>query len=120
MGRTEEVSVYQFVSLVGVDDVSGGPVPETTDVIHRVVAHLMPLAHYSLEEFGVLSYIVAHHEERSLCPVFLECLKDERCGFGYRTVVEGQIYCLLVLVHSPYRFRIKPSKPLGRLFYEHL
>ena len=95
-------------------------VGEAHDVVVGVVAHLMTFSDDALIEFRVLTDIVAHHEERGLGSERLQRVEDERRSLRDGTVVEGQIYCLLVTVHSPIGFRIEPAEVDGGLLNKHL
>ena len=65
--------------------------------------------HHALVQFGILTSVVANHEERSLDVIALQHVQDEGRGFGYGTVVERQVHCPFVTVHTPQRFRVKPA-----------
>jgi hypothetical protein len=95
-------------------------VGETDYVVVGVVTHLMALVDDTLVELRVLTHIVAHHKERGLNTESLEGVEDERGSLRDGTVVEGQIDGLLVTVHSPISFWIKPTEVRGRLLYKHL
>ena len=101
VGRTEEARPDEFVGFLGVLDVGARKVLQTTEVVERMVAHLMPLFHYTAEEVGVFPYIVANHEKRCVRVVRTQRFKDEWSGFGYWSIIQGEIDCVLLLVHAP-------------------
>ena len=74
-----------------------------------MVANLVPLGDDALVELRVFPDIVSHHEESSLYAEFLERVKNEGGCLGDGTVIESQIDCLLMTVHSPVGLRIQPS-----------
>ena len=93
---------------------------EATDVIVRVVAHLVPLVQHALVELRMLAHVVAHHEEGGLDVVALQRLENEGRGLRYGTIVESQIDDLLVMVHTPQSPWIEPAQVDGWLLYNHL
>ena len=95
-------------------------VVEPLNVIVGMVAHLMAFSEDAFIEFGVFAHVVAHHEEGGFDIELLQRVEDEGCGLRDRAVIEGQIDCLLVTVHSPVGFRIEPAEVDGGLLNEHL
>ena len=119
VGRTEEVCPDELVGLLGVLDVGACKVLQTAEVVERMVAHLMTLFHYTAEEVGVFPYIVANHEKRCVRVVRTQRFQDERSGFGYRSIIKGEIDCALLLVHAPQRTGEKPPNPKRGLLQYH-
>ena len=66
-----------------------------------MVSHLMPFIEDTLVKVGILAHVVAHHKESSLDAMFFEYIKNERSGFGDWAVIESQVNCPFVTVHSP-------------------
>ena len=107
------------IRLLDIIAVFADAVSQTTDVVVRVVAHLMPLGLDALEEFRVFPDIVTYHKEGRLHPEVLQDIKDERCRLRDGTVIEGQIDGLLMTVHPPIGLRVKPTEVDGGLFNNH-
>jgi hypothetical protein len=64
---------------------------ESYDVVVGMVAHLVALGLYAFEEFGILTHVVAHHEEGGVYAVLTEYIEDKGGSLGDWTVIEGQI-----------------------------
>ena len=120
VGRTDVAAVDIGIGLFHVVTVFLDGVSKADDVVVGMVAHLMAFVDDALVEFRVFAYVVTHHEERGLDTELFKSVEDERSRLGDGTVVEGQIDGLLVTVHSPVGFRIKPPQVYGRLLYKHL
>jgi hypothetical protein len=56
-----------------------------------VIADAVAFVYDALEQFGILSGIVAYHEECGLDVVSFQHIEYEWRGFGYGTVIKGQI-----------------------------
>ena len=106
MRWTEEMGVDDVIRLVGVEHVGDDTMLEGTDMIKGMVTYLMPLCYNLVVEIVVAQYVFAHHEEGSLDIVLSQGFQDEWGGFGNRTIIECEIHRMVVLVHSPYCFRI--------------
>ena len=65
----EQLGVDELVGLVGVAQEGLAAVAEPSDVVEGVVAEPVSASGYLVHEFGVLTHVVAHHEERGLHPV---------------------------------------------------
>ena len=109
--RTEEVGMYQLVRLLHIIIIGNDVMPERPHVVIRVVAHLMSFVNYALIEFRMSLYILTHHEESGFGSILLEGVEDERRGFRYRTVIEGEIYRMLLWIYSPECLGVYPPKP---------
>ena len=94
-------------------------VTESAHVVMSVITHLMTSVDNLLIEFRIFTHIVAHHKERGFHVELLECLENKRCSLGDRTIIEGQVNCLLMTVHSPKCFGIEPTQIDGWLFDNH-
>ena len=116
--RSEEFRLNEAVGFVHVPYIIFG-MHQPGDVVVGVVAHTVPTSFHLFEEFGILPHVVAHHEESSLHSVLVENVKNPRRGFRNGSVVEGDIHCLLLRVHSPDGTGIEPSHPLAWLFNNH-
>ena len=117
--RTYIVAVDVGVGLLHVVAVFLDGVGETDHVVVGVVAHLVAFIDDALVELRMFAHVVAHHEERGLDAERLEGVEDEGRSLGNGTVVEGQIDGLLVTIHSPIGFRIKPPQVYGGLLNKH-
>lgn len=101
MRRTKEVCVQIFVSLVYIAHIRAYAVSESANVIVGVITQSMASCLYHLELMWVLAYVVAHHEEGGFNAVVIEHIKHPRGYLGYGTIIKGEIYSSLVLIHSP-------------------
>lgn len=61
-------------------------------MMESVVADTVTFCQHARIYVRVLMYIVTHYKECSPDIVLLEYIQYGRCGFGYRTVVEGEIH----------------------------
>ena len=120
MWRSHVVAMDIGIGFLDVVAVLVDGVGDTLDVVVRMVAHLMTLGQDTFVELRVLAHIVAHHEEGGLGAKLLQRVENKGCSLRYGAVVEGQIDCLLVTVHSPVGLRIKPAEVNCRLLYKHL
>ena len=120
MGWSHVVAVDIGIGLLHVVAVFLDGVGEAYHVVVGVVAHLVPLGDDALVEFRMFAHVVAHHEESAFHPERLQRVEDKGCCLGDGTVVEGQVDCLLVTVHSPVGFRIEPAEVDGGLLNKHL
>ena len=120
VGRTKEVGVEIFVGLLGVLLVFEETVAQAAYMIKGVVAQAVARRAHHLKLFGMLAYIVAHHEEGGVDVVMAQHIKHPRGDLGDGAIVEGEIYGALVGVHSPKSAGIKPAEEAGWLFYKHV
>ena len=74
---------------------------ESANVIEGVITYAMTCLYHLTVHLGMLAHIVAHHKEGGLDALVGKHLKDKRRSLGDWAVVEGEIYSLLVTVHSP-------------------
>lgn len=70
------------------------------DMMESVVADTMTFIEHARIYVRVLLYIVTHYKECSPDIVLLEYLQYGRCGFGYRTIVEGKIHYRLTVMQD--------------------
>ena len=117
--RTEETGVDEVVGLDYILQIFVMRMSESAYVIEGMIAQTMSVRTDKFEQFGVLPHIVAYHEEGSLDTIAVESINQPRSGLGDRTIIEGQIDCLLRGIHPPYRAGIKPAQPLAWLFDYH-
>ena len=82
---------------------------EGTQMVERMVAHLMALSLNALKELGVFPDVVAHHKEGGFDAIFAQRVQNERRSLGYGAVVEGQVDGPLVSVHTPRGPWVEPS-----------
>ena len=101
MGRTDKVGMQIGIGLLDIIAVLTDGVREPSDVVVGVIADAMPLVDDTLVELGILTRIVAHHEEGGLDAIALQHVEYPGRGLRNRPVVEGQIDGLLVTVHTP-------------------
>ena len=120
VGRTYIVAVDVGIGFLNVVAVFLDGVSEPDHVVMSVVAYLVTFIDDALIELGMLAHVVTHHEECGLDTERFESIEDEGGSLGNGTVVEGQIDSLLVTIHSPIGFRIKPPQVYGGLLYKHL
>ena len=92
---------------------------EGSQVVVCVIAHLMALFQYLLEQLRVAPYVVADEEEGCLDVKLAQRFQQKRRTLRNGSVVERQVYCMLVGIHSPEGSRIEPSQPSCRLLYKH-
>ena len=119
-GGTYIVAVDVGIGFLHVVAIFLDGMAESYDVVVGMVAHLVALGLYTFEEFGILTHVVAHHEEGGLGVELLECLENEWGSLGDWAVVESQVYCPFVTVHSPVGFRVEPAEIDGWLLDDHL
>ena len=86
---------------------------------HGLIADVVTSPFHLLEELGVALRILAHHEERGLYPILVEGVKYPRRNLGYGTVVEGEIYCFLLLLDAPDGLWKQHAVKQWWAFYEH-
>ena len=75
--------------------------PCSRDVVIGMVAYAVSSPPHFFEQVRILHGIVSHHEEGGLCSEAVQHIEDEGRSFGDRSVVEGQIDHLPVLVNPP-------------------
>ena len=82
---------------------------ESADMIMGVIAHLMAFINNLLIEFWIFPDIIAHHEEGGLDIELAQRLQNERRRFRDGTIIERQVDCAFVTVHSPESLWIDPA-----------
>ena len=120
MRRTHQIGMQISIRLLHVITVFADAVAEAADMVVGMITDTMSLANDTLKQLRIFTGIVTDHEEGRLDIIMPERVEDKRCGFRDRTVIEGQIHCLLVPVHSPCRPGIKPAQPHTRLLDNHI
>ena len=118
--RTEEMRVDEFIGLLHIIIICDDIMLQAAQMVVCMIAHLMALVDDALIEFGIALDILSHEEEGSLGVKLLERIEDEGCRFRYGTIIEGEIYRMLLWIDSPECFGVYPPKPFGWLFYQHL
>jgi hypothetical protein len=108
------------VSLLYVITILLNGMCQTLYMIVGVVAYLMTFIQNPFEELWILTHIIAYTEEGSFNTFIAQDVEDKWRSLGDGTVVERQIDCVFVTVHSPQSIRIKPSEVYRWLFYEHV
>ena len=108
MRRTHQIGMEIGVGLLNIVTVIVDGVLDSADVIMGMVANAMTFADHTLIELRIFTDVVAHHEKSSLDVVSGQYIEHIGSGLGYGSVVKGQIDGLLVTVHTPKGFRIKP------------
>jgi hypothetical protein len=118
VGRAEERTVDELVCLGDVCHVVRGGCLHALQVVHSVIAHAVAATTHLLKQLGMTSDIVAYHEECRLDAVSVEDVEYPRRLFGYRSVIEGQIYdfATSVAFDAPCRFREEQTVEQWRLF----
>lgn len=89
------------ISLLDVVAVLLDGVAHSTNVVVGMVAYLMAFVNDTLIKFRVFAYIVTYHEKGGFDIFLLEYIKNEGRSLGNWAVVERQIDCVFVTVHSP-------------------
>ena len=118
--RAHQSTVDICVGLLNIVAILFDGMAYATDVIVGVVAYLMTFIQNPFEELWILTHIIAYTEEGSFNTFIAQDVEDKWRGLGDGTVVERQIDCVFVTVHSPQGIRIKPSEVYRWLFYEHV
>ena len=88
-------------------------------MVEGVVADAVSGIHHLLEYLRIFPDVIPHHEECGLNAIVGKNLQNEWCSLGDGTVVEGQINCLLMTVHSPCGSWIKPAQEYCWLLDNH-
>ena len=117
--RTEKVGGEVAVGLVDIGDVSLGALLESLEVVEGVVAYAVSTLHDHLVFIGMLTHIVAHHEEGGLDAVLVQYIKYPRRNLGYGAVVKGKVYGLFCRIHPPACTWVQPADELWWLLNEH-
>ena len=94
MRRAEQsaLATYYLVALSYVAAVAFYEMSCPTHVVEGVVAYDMSVLTNLFEQLGIFANVVADDEECGFYAPRAKCLKDERCGFGDRTIVEDTPY----------------------------
>ena len=120
VGWAKKVAVYECVCLFYIPDILLGTYEYAFQVVECVVTSSMSVL-YNISVFLlVLAYIVANHKECCLNVVFTQHIDNPRGYDRYGAIVKGQIYGLLVWIHTPQCFGVQVTEYLRYLFYKHL
>lgn len=65
---------------------------ETTNMVVCMITHPMTFVDDTLQQFGILTSIVAHHKKGGFDAIMSKRIKNKWRGLGDGTVIEGQIY----------------------------
>lgn len=101
MRWAEKVGVEYIVGFLDVRQVGPRCVACSGDVVIGVVADAVAPQLHFLEQMWVFLGVFPYHEECGFGSEAVQCVKDERCGFGDWSVVESQENHLPVLVYPP-------------------
>ena len=102
---------YQLVSFLRIAHIRLGEMPQSSEMIVGVVAHLMPFFDDLPEQLGVFPHIVAHHEKGGMGIKLTQSPEDKGCGLGDRTIIEGQVDGMFMPVHPPPCLGKHPTQP---------
>lgn len=61
--RSEEVTMYQFVGFLGIDNVGNRPMLKRSKVIERVISYLMTGLYDTVIQVMIPEYVLSDHEE---------------------------------------------------------
>jgi len=79
-------------------------------MVHGVVTYGMPSVYHFNCFFRMLLYVVANHEECRFYAIVVKQVEYPWCNFGYRPIVEGQIYTLPFPFYAKQRFGEEKSE----------
>ena len=117
--RAKQIALYQLCGFLYIGHIILCPESDTLNMVEGVVAHFMSPVKHHLVDFRVLAYIVANTKEGGLYTIFVESIQNPRGNLGNWSVVEGEIYTLLLGGNSPdYPWKQRSVKERG-LFYKH-
>ena len=119
VGRSEEMGVDELVGLDDIEGIGNAHVLERTQVVEGMVAHLVALLNDAVVQVMVSQHVLAHHKEGGAHSELPQRVENKGCGLRERAVVEREIDGLLVRVHSPHGFRVKPAQKRRGLLDKH-
>ena len=101
VGWTEQAGLQHLIGEVGIGQVAAAGMSASADVVEGMVAYGVPIVHHHLEDFRILTHIVAHHEEGGLDALMFQQAEHPRCDQRDGAVVEREIDGLLLRIDAP-------------------
>ena len=97
---------HHLLALERVDEIGGGPMLEAAEVMVGVIAHAMAFVQNLAVKVGIFRHVIAHHEERCLHVVATQGVQQKGRRLRNGSIVERQVNCVFVWIHSPDGVRI--------------